>query len=127
MVGQPPTADVTSLGGLESPATAPTQHGPTQVEIAAKQNAEGVQAMDTRRYAIAVSRFREAAARVPEASYFFNLCMALYLEGRFGEALTACAAARINASAALSAKIEALVAQVRAEAERQHIVLDAEE
>ncbi len=65
-------------------------HAESQAEIAAKENEEGKQLMFQQKYAESSAKFQDAVARVPEAKYFFNLCMSLYQEGKFGEALTAC-------------------------------------
>src|SRR5215831_7860251 len=61
-----------------------------QAEIAAQLNEEGKALMFEKKYAEASEKFANAVARVPEAKYFFNLCMSRYQEGKFGEALTAC-------------------------------------
>jgi len=68
---------------------------------------------------------REAVARVPEAIYFFNLCLALFQEGRFGEALTACNAVDSNApSKQLKAKNAKMMARIKDEAKAQGLAIE---
>ncbi|MFN0248215.1 MAG: hypothetical protein ACKV2T_15090 [Kofleriaceae bacterium] len=107
------------------PSDAPSPKGGTQTAIAASLNDEGVKLMAAASYAGASSKFREAVARIPEAKYFFNLCTSLFQEGKFGEALTACAAGKRNdPSASLAQKLDTMIARIRAEASAQGISLD---
>jgi hypothetical protein len=80
----------------------------------------------TARTAKASQKLRSAVARVPEPRYFFNLCLALYMEGKLAEGLAACSAVESNRpTAELRAKTEKLIARIKAEAKRQGIEVDA--
>ncbi|HSK05068.1 MAG TPA: hypothetical protein VK932_27655, partial [Kofleriaceae bacterium] len=69
----------------------------SQTEIAEKYNKEGRQLLFENKYAEATAKFRQAIARTPgEPKYFLNLCVSLFYEGKFGEALTACNAVGNN-------------------------------
>lgn len=116
--------------GLVEPAPgggrpATRRSGPeTQAEIAARFADEGKQATLNGDHALASSKFRQAVARVPEPAYFFNLCLSLFLEGKFDESLTACNAAdRADPTPALKQKIDKLRAKILDEAQRQGIKL----
>jgi hypothetical protein len=121
----PSSAEATALvepaPGGGRPAT--RRSGPeTQAEIAARLAGEGKQATLNGDYALATRKFKEAVARVPEPTYFFNLCLSQYLEGHFGESLTACNAAdRTNPPPLLKQKIDKLRAKILDEAKRQEI------
>ena len=100
-------------------------HAQSQAEIANNENEEGKQLMFAGKYADASAKFQDAVARVPEAKYFFNLCMSRYQEGKFGEALTACnAVAKNGASAELQDKAAKLTDKVKDEAKKQGIDLE---
>jgi hypothetical protein len=97
----------------------------SQAEIAARSDVKGAQDMAAGRYSDASAKFRDAAARVPEASYFAHLCDSLYHEGKFSEALTACnAASQASPTPALSKQIAKQVQQIKDEAKRQQIKLE---
>ena len=53
-------------------------------------NEQGKKALVAGRYAEAVGKFREAIAFSPEPRFYLNLCMALYQQGKLGEAKQAC-------------------------------------
>jgi tetratricopeptide (TPR) repeat protein len=96
----------------------------SQAEIAARLNQDGVALMEKGKYDDAAARFREAVARVPEPKYFFNLCVALFQTGKFGEALSACTAVGKNQPPAdLAAKTDKLIQKIKDEAAAQHISL----
>ncbi len=61
-------------------------------------NNEGKQLLKAKpmRAAEAAEKFREAIVLVPDGGYYYNLCMALYHEGKLGEAYTACKAVGPN-------------------------------
>lgn len=99
-------------------------HAESQAEIASKENEEGKQLMFQQKYADASAKFQDAVARVPEAKYFFNLCMSLYQEGKFGEALTACNSVDKNgADDALKTKASKLEDKIKDEAQKQGVAL----
>ncbi len=106
------------------PAETITSAGSSQVEIAAKLNDEGKELMFKSDWVAATMKFRDAVARVPEPKYYFNLCMALYSDGKFGEAMTACQASLKNQpDPVLRGKVEKLIERVKKEAKSQGIVL----
>jgi serine/threonine-protein kinase len=97
---------------------------PSRAASAAKLNEEGKELVIANRYAEASAKFRAAIARMPEPNYYFNLCVALFQEGKFGEALTACnAVASHNPSPEQRAKTDKLITRIRAEAAAQGIPL----
>ena len=96
----------------------------SQADIAAKENDEGRDLMYQGNYAAASDKFHDAAARVPEAKYFFNLCTSLYQEGKFGLAITACDSAdKNNPDAHLKDKLAKLEQRIQDEAKSQGIDL----
>jgi tetratricopeptide (TPR) repeat protein len=96
----------------------------SQAEIAARLNDEGKNLMYSGQYEAAGRKFREAVARVPEAKYFFNLCTALFQEGKFGEAMSACnAVARNQPTADQQRKTDKLLEKIREFAKEQGIDL----
>lgn len=98
----------------------------TQAELAAKLNEDGKELMYANKYAEASGKFREAVARVPEAKYFFNLCTSLFQEGKFSEALTACAAVeKNNPTAELTGKATKLTGRINDEAKSQGLTVTA--
>jgi hypothetical protein len=106
-------------------AVAPPPSGATQAQIAAQADAQGVKEMTAGNYPEASAKFRDAAARVPEAGYFVHLCSSLYHEGKFAEGLTACGAARKQSPSAAQQKlIDKQEKQIKDEAKRQQIQLD---
>jgi hypothetical protein len=96
----------------------------SQAEIAARLNEEGKQLMFEEKYGLASAKFQDAHSRVPEPKYFYNHCLSLTQEGKFGEALTACNAADKNADAKLKDKIGKLVGRIHEEAKKQGIALE---
>jgi hypothetical protein len=96
-----------------------------QAEIAAQLNEDGKNLMFAGKYAEASDKFADAVARVPEAKYFFNLCMSRYQEGKFGEALTACNSVEKNgADDVLKGKAVKLVDKIKDTAKSQGIALE---
>jgi TolA-binding protein len=96
--------------------------GKGQAAIAAKLNTEAIALVRKSKFADASSKFRDAVSRVPEASYFFNLCVSLHQEGKFAEALTSCDAVKSNGpTTALEAKTEKLRARTLWAAKHQGI------
>lgn len=96
----------------------------SQAEIAERLNEEGKQLLYAKQYAEASAKFQDAHSRVPEPKYFYNHCLSLTAEGKFGEALTACNAADKNADADLKGKIAKLEARIHEEADKQGVSLE---
>lgn len=96
----------------------------SQAEIADRLNEEGKQLLFASKYAEASAKFQDAHSRVPEPKYFYNHCLSLTAEGKFGEALTACNAADKNADADLKDKIAKLQGRIRDEAQKQGVSLE---
>jgi tetratricopeptide (TPR) repeat protein len=108
-----------------APDTTPSPAGGGQAAIAAKANDEGVKLVYAQKFAEASMKFRDAAARVPEPKYFFNLCTSLFQEGKFNDALTSCAASKQNnPSAALAEKLDRMIKRIRDEAKAQNVPLE---
>jgi hypothetical protein len=106
------------------PAPARTATG-SQAELAYRKATEAIELAKQARWREASSRFREAVARTPLAPYFFDLCLTLYHEGKFGESLTSCDASLHNEpDAELRHKTERLIARVKTEASAQRIDVD---
>lgn len=128
-VAEPPPVEATPPEAVaEVPVDAtPAARGAkqsAQVGLAAKLNDEGKTAMYAHRYGDASAKFRQAVARVPEPPYFFNLCLALYQEGKFSEALVACDATLKNdPTPTLSAKVNKMRDRILDEARRQGVTV----
>ncbi len=102
------------------PAAAP--EGGSQAEIAAREDAEGKQLLAAGHAGDASAKFRDAAARVPEAAYFLDLCASLHAEGKFGEALSACSAVdRLSPDPATRSRAQQLAARIRDDASAQKL------
>jgi hypothetical protein len=96
----------------------------SQAEIAARLNEEGKNLLYADKVDAAIKKFQEAVARVPEAKYLVNLCVAQFQGGRFDDALTACLAVdHNNPTEEQRRKAAALIARIRAEAKKQGIQL----
>jgi hypothetical protein len=105
-------------------AFAGTAYAQSQAEIAAKLNEEGKELMFGNKFAEASKKFQEAVARVPEAKYFVNLCLARFQEGKFDEALTACNAVDLNnPTEAVKAKADKLIEKIKESAKAQNLEL----
>lgn len=104
-----------------------TAFAQSQAEIAEKLNQEGKELMYSNNYPEASKKFQEAVARVPEAKYFFNLCVSRANEGRLDEAITACNAVDLNnPSAELKGKKEKMVGKINDMAKSQGVELHPE-
>jgi hypothetical protein len=115
-----PLAIIIALGS----ALAGTASAQSQAEIAAKLNEEGKELMFGNKFAEAAKKFQEAVARVPEAKYFMNLCLARFQEGKFDEALTACNAVELNnPTEAVKDKAEKLIGKINEAAKAQNLEL----
>lgn len=96
----------------------------SQADIANRENEEGKELMFAGKYTDASAKFRDAVARVPEPKYFYNLCLAMYQEGKFGEALTACNSAdKANTEPGLKDTVVKLQTKIRDEAKAQGLDL----
>jgi TolA-binding protein len=114
-----PPAEPLSDDDLESPAQ--PKRG-EQAKIAWQSNSDGVALAKQQKYDDASSKFRDAVARVPDPAYFYNLCHALYQQGRYSNALVACGAIGKNApSPALQMKGEQLSARVATAAKQTKV------
>jgi hypothetical protein len=109
---------------LASSLAAGAARAESQAEIADRLNEEGKQLLYAKKYAEASAKFQDAHSRVPEPKYFYNHCLSLTAEAKFGEALTACNAADKNADAELKAKIAKLEGRIHEEAEKQGVSLE---
>lgn len=93
-----------------------------QADIANRLNEEGKAAMYQNDYPEAIKKFRDAVARVPEPKYFNNLCTALFQDGQFDDAITACNAVLTEKSTATPEqrdKAQKLIARITDEAKAQ--------
>ena len=105
----------------DTAATSPPPVG-GQAAIAAKLDDDGKALVLKKRFTEASAKFRDAVARVPEPKYFLDLCISLYSEGKFSEALTACNAGTVNnPDAALMKKLNKATEDVKREAKRQRV------
>jgi len=99
-----------------------TAYAQSQAEIADRLNEEGKTLMRGSQYAEASKKFQEAVARVPEAKYFFNLCVSRTSEGLLDDAITACRAVDVNNPPAdLKAKTDKMVEKINDIAKSQGI------
>lgn len=74
----------------------------------------------------AAAKFRQAIAISPEGRFYYNLCVAQYQAGRFGEAIASCDSVAPNgADAALKEKATTFRAKILAEMERQGLAAPA--
>lgn len=96
----------------------------SQAQIAAKANDEGKALMFDSKFEAAAKKFQDAAARDPQAKYFFNLCTADFQLGKLGEALSACdAVGSHNPDATVKDKAQKMIVRIKDEAQRQNIKL----
>jgi hypothetical protein len=96
----------------------------SQAEIAARLNEEGKNLLYANKPDAAIRKFQEAVARVPEAKYFVNLCVAQFQGGRLGDALTSCLAVDLNnPTDDQRRKATLLIERIKAEAKKQGIEL----
>src|SRR5439155_1001941 len=112
--------------GLNSPEAGklPQESARSQAAIAAKLNEDAKNAIYAGDYESAIRKLQEAIARVPEAKYFVNLCMALLQAGRLEDALTACMAVELNnPTDDQRRKATELITRIRAEAKKRGIEL----
>ena len=87
-----PPSDHVPIGDLE--VATPPKRKQTQADLAAGLTNEGIELMKLGSFEAASAKFRDAVARMPEPKYFFNLCVSLYEQGLFIDALTACDAVK---------------------------------
>jgi len=121
------TADATPGdrgSGHEVPKAERAPTSPSQAEIAAKLNEEGKAEMYADHFDNAAKKFGEAAARVPEPKYLFNLGTALFQLGRFSEAQVALQTVLASSPPEpLAAKARKLLERLEQEAKAQGITL----
>lgn len=116
----PPTAPA---GDTAPAAAAPVATSSTAAADAAKLNDEGKQAMFANKYEDGAVKFRAAIALDPKPLYSFNLCVAEYSLGKFGDAKRACKTAAATPEAPLAEKATKMLAKIDAEAQKQGIAL----
>jgi Flp pilus assembly protein TadD len=93
----------------------------------AEDNEAGKQAMFAGQFATAVVKFRAAAEADPHATYYFNLCAALYSTGEFRPALFACQrVAGLKPAERLRVNTGKLIDKIKFDAKNQHISLAPE-
>lgn len=104
------------------PEAAPIPSSGGQAAIAAKLNEEGKKLFSNKAFADSSMKFREAVSRVPEPRYFFSLCLSLYQEGKFSEALVAChAGEKTDPDPRLRQKLEKATDMIVREAKAQGV------
>jgi hypothetical protein len=116
---------IASLVILSAAGTARAQ---TPAQRANALNEEGRTLMfaSPPKYADAAAKFRQAIVLSPEGRFYYNLCIALYSTGDFGNALMSCQAVGPNgADEHLQAKVDKLIVQVKAEMRKQGMNPDA--
>ena len=115
--------------GCSGPATTTppttTPQGPraaTADELAALANKDGDQLFAAKEYSQASGKYLEAVARVPDPTYFFNLCMSYCFEGKLPEAATACrAVSQHDPTPKLEAKAAKQLERIHEEAKKRDI------
>jgi hypothetical protein len=91
-------------------------------DSASALNEAGKELMLAEKYDAAAAKFQEAAAMVPEAKYFINLCTARLQLGQLNEALTACNNAETGKpSPEQKTKIGKLITLINEEGKKQNI------
>jgi hypothetical protein len=91
-------------------------------DSASALNDAGKELMVAEKYDGAAAKFQEAAAMVPEAKYFINLCTARLQLGELNEALTACNNAENGKpSPEQKTKIGKLIALINEEGKKQNV------
>ncbi|MBA3463930.1 MAG: tetratricopeptide repeat protein [Deltaproteobacteria bacterium] len=108
-----------------APAAPPAPVTPVVDSAAAeKANQDGKTAMFANHYDVAIASFEKALAADPKAIYGYNLCVAHYSSGHFGEAKQACnAALSREPDAPVAAKLNKMLEKIDAEAKKQGITL----
>ena len=113
----------------QSPAAEPAKPAPAAapaVDTAAgeKANEDGKAAMFANKFDVAIASFEKAFAADPKAMYAFNLCVAHYSSGHYGEAKGACKNALAhNPDSTIEGKTYKLLAKIDDEAKAQGISL----
>jgi hypothetical protein len=99
---------------------------PTNAQRADELNTQGKAAMESGDFAVASERFHQAIVLSREGRFYFNLCISLYQEGKFGESLAACNAVEsAGADEPLKAKTGKMITKVRDEMKKQGFDPDA--
>ena len=130
----PPDASVTPDATPIEPVTAAdlevlpkpaSSKRPSQAQIAWESSQAGIEHVKQGNFEEATAKFRDAAARMPEPAYFFNMCLALYQQGHYSEALVACDAVQNNSpTPELAAKTKNMRARIATAAKSQDIKLE---
>jgi tetratricopeptide (TPR) repeat protein len=98
---------------------------PSNAQVAAQDNNEGKDLMFANKPKEAAAKFRDAADRDPQATYYFNLCTALYQKGVFGAALSACkVVATLHPTAKIATKTETTIKRIISDATAQNVDLN---
>ena len=116
---------IASLVILSAAGTARAQ---TPAQRANALNEEGRTLMfaSPPKYADAAAKFRQAIVLSPEGRFYYNLCIALYSTGDFGNALMSCQAVEPNgADEHLKAKVDKLIEKVKSVMRQQGMNPDA--
>lgn len=104
----------------------PAAPAPPVVDSAAaeKANDDGKTAMFANQYDVAIASFEKALAADPKAIYAFNLCVAHFSAGHYGEAKQACTTVHSREpDAALAGKTNKMLEKIDTEAKKQGIAL----
>ncbi|MBK9070485.1 MAG: hypothetical protein IPL79_05730 [Myxococcales bacterium] len=93
---------------------------PTAASSAEVLNEEGKQLLYDNKPSEAAAKFRLAIAISPEGRFYYNLCVAQFQEGKFGEAIASCDSVAPNgADAALNEKVAKFKTKISDEMARQ--------
>jgi hypothetical protein len=122
VVQEPPPKEPTSKMSADDLETSKLGRSSSQADIASRLNRDGVELAKKQKFNDASAKLRDAIARLPEPKYFLNLCFTLYSEGKFGEALTACAA--VDGAPAFNEKRDKFVEHIKYQAALQKIKLE---
>ena len=106
-----------------TPAPAPEATSKSAAEDADQLNKQGKESMYANKFDDAELKFRSALALDPKPVYAFDLCVAQYSLGKFGEAMRACNIASASPETTLADKAKKLIVKIQDEAKKQGITL----